>query len=263
MRRTTALTTVAVLVLTTAATWAMAASASARPSTSRGPGTNVAATKATKAAKVKVKPGSTWTLSPGTRCETDNFATAGKFSASAGATGNKGTYKVKGKKLTMTWTAGSASNDQFVGKFNKGANKYTGTYSHLTTEVPATLVPAAKGGCDVVSSAAQETFIGVGQQNDDVASVDGSGGVTPTGTIHFYVCAGSADPCTPSTKVQDLGTISLAGSGGTASAISELFSPTDTGAYCFLAEYSGDNHYPAGSDGSTADECFTVFSGGG
>jgi hypothetical protein len=269
MRRTAALTSVAVLVLMTAAiTWGMAASASARgrvaasPPAGRSPASAVTATKAAK--KVKVKPGSTWTLTEGARCETDTFAAGGLFSAGTDGTGDSGTWVTKSKKVTMTWKAGSATGDVFVGTFAKVADKYSGTYTHNAQGVPATLIPTRTAGCDVVTTAAEQPSIEFGDTDNDVAAVIGGGGFTPTGTIHFYACPGNANPCTSDAgEVTDLGTVAVAGSGSTASAISLPFTPETPGIFCFLGVYSGDSHYPPASDGSTADECFAVFPGGG
>jgi hypothetical protein len=102
----------------------------------------------------------------------------------------------------------------------------------------------------------------LGGSDSDTATVTGEAGITPGGDVHFYVCPGETAPCTPSSSgAVDLGSSLLAGSGGTATATSAGYTPPGTGSYCFLAVYGGDNNYASASDGSTADECFSVTPG--
>ena len=87
-------------------------------------------------------------------------------------------------------------------------------------------------------------------------------GITPTGSVTFYLCKGDASPCTATTAgAVDLGAVTLAGSAGTATATSASVSPLAGGTYCFVGVYSGDGNYLGGSDGSTTRECFTVLRG--
>jgi hypothetical protein len=228
-----------------------------------------AATKTKPPAKVKA--GSVWTLQPsGGVCQSDTFATHHKFSsAPTDGSGDAGTYKGT-KKLTMTWTAGTAAGQVFKGTWSRTTGDYTGRYAGDGQSVTAVLAPVAAGGCTgspttpVVTTAPTQTSVDVDVQNTDTATVTGSGGVTPTGSVTFYVCAGDSDPCTTSAAANggsDLGTADLSGSGGTATATSAGFAASSPGSYCFLGVYSGDTNYTSASDGSTSDECFTVTSG--
>ena len=100
--------------------------------------------------------------------------------------------------------------------------------------------------------------ITLGGSNTDGVTVTGVGGVTPTGTVTFYVCGPftSDTACTAAgTKV---GTSTLTGTGNMASATSPSFTPTATGIYCFFAVYAGDGNYGTASDGTIPRECFTV-----
>jgi hypothetical protein len=110
-----------------------------------------------------------------------------------------------------------------------------------------------------ISTSPTQATIVLGASDSDTATVTGVAGVTPTGYVHFYVCPGDTAPCTPSSSgVVDLGSSPLAGSGDIATATSAAFSPLSLGTHCFDGVYVGDGHYGTASDGSTADECFTV-----
>jgi hypothetical protein len=263
MRRS-ALVVAAVMMAATFITTA-SVSAAAAPGRSRA-----AAIGAKTKAPAKVKAGSLWTLQPdGGVCQSDSFATHHKFaSALADGSGDAGTYKGT-KKLTMTWTAGTATGEVFKGKWSRTTGDYTGSYASGDQSVTAVLAPVAAGGCPgskttpVVTTAPAHATVAVTVQNTDTATVTGSGGVTPTGSVTFYVCAGDSDPCTTSAAANggsDLGTADLTGSDGTATATSAGFAASSPGSYCFLGIYSGDTNYTSASDGSTSDECFTVIS---
>jgi hypothetical protein len=72
--------------------------------------------------------------------------------------------------------------------------------------------------------------------------VTGTGGVTPTGSVTFYVCGPTlGHACT--TAGTNLGSVTVSGSGNTATATSPAFTPPATGTYCFLGVYSGDGNY--------------------
>ena len=112
-----------------------------------------------------------------------------------------------------------------------------------------------------VSTAPVTATIVLGSSNADAATVTGVLGVTPTGTVHFYVCGPSvaATACTSTAaNMVDLGSVALTGSGNTATATGPSFTPSATGTYCFVGVYSGDSNYAGASDGSTTRECFTV-----
>lgn len=251
MRRSARVTPVLLLCLSTAslsvAAGSTAASASTRHSTHASHN---------KGKVARVKAGSTWTLKIGTSCESDSFAAQHKFSDGS-VKGDSGTYKGS-KVLTMTWKAGAASGAVFKGTFVKADDDYVGPYTNGDQSQPATLVPAATFSCDVLTTAPESTSISLGNSDVDTATVGGEGALTPTGTIHFYVCSGNTNPCTVPSAVDDLGTVALAGTGSSANAFSTPYTPLATGSYCFLGVYLGDAHYAPLSDGSTTDECFTV-----
>jgi hypothetical protein len=242
MRRWVTLTTAFLLVIA-AMTEATAASASAR------------------ATHAKVKPGTTWTLEQASTCATETFAAHHKFSAAiTDGTGDRGTYKGT-KKLSMTWKAGTDSGAIFKGTFSSSTGDYAGTYLLGASSVAATLLPSSAAGCASLTTAPTTASVPFGSSDTDTATVTGTSGVTPTGTVTFDVCSGDTDPCSPETAgVVSLGDATLSGSGGTATATatSASYAPPAAGTYCFFAVYSGDATYPSVSDSSTASECFDV-----
>ena len=92
----------------------------------------------------------------------------------------------------------------------------------------------------------------------DTATLSGDLGPV-TGTVTFFVCgpSGSAPDCSSGgTQHGEPKTIS----DGTA--VSDPFSPTEHGLYCFRAEYTPESHagpYSPGSHTNLTTECFTVF----
>jgi hypothetical protein len=101
-----------------------------------------------------------------------------------------------------------------------------------------------------------DATITLGQTNTDQATVTGVGGVTPTGSVAFFLCGPS-----------ELDAVGECGSGGalvstealdaSGQATSDAATPTSAGTWCFRGEYGGDANYRASTDHSTA-ECFTV-----
>ncbi len=103
----------------------------------------------------------------------------------------------------------------------------------------------------------------VNSSNTDTITVTGTGTTTPTGTVHFYVCGpdASAQDCTLSSdNLTDLGTVNLPTCNGCTSvtATSSGYTATSAGTYCFLGAYQGDGNYQATSDGTSANECYSV-----
>jgi hypothetical protein len=102
------------------------------------------------------------------------------------------------------------------------------------------------------SQSVQDTATVVGNQAAD----------TPSGLVTFFLC--NSVPC--SSGGTNIGTGSLSGSAGTASAnspaVNTTTSPLTPGTYCFRAEWPGDTNYPAplaefgGANGT--NECFTI-----
>ena len=140
----------------------------------------------------------------------------------------------------------------FLGVYS-GDTNYSAASDCSTTRECFTVTVAPPG----VTTAPGHSTIVLGNSNTD-ATVTGVGGVTPTGTVTFYVCGPFATATACTTAGTDLGSVTLSGSAGTATATSPAYTPTATGTYCFLGVYSGDTNYSAASDGSTTRECFTV-----
>ena len=140
----------------------------------------------------------------------------------------------------------------FLGVYSGDGNYATRSDGSTTRECFA-VTPATPG----VSSSPANATITLGNSDTDTATVTGVLGVTPTGTVTFYVCGPFASATACTTSGTKLGTVTLAGSGGTATAIGPAYTPLSTGTYCFLGVYSGDGNYGGGSDGSIG-ECFGV-----
>jgi hypothetical protein len=166
-----------------------------------------------------------------------------------------GSVAVSGSGITATaaspaYTPTAVGTYCFLGVYS-GDGNYLGGSDGSTTRECFVITQAPPE----FSTAPSSGSIVFGNSNTDTATVTGVGGVTPTGTVHFYVCKG-ANPCT--TSGTDLGSVTLAGSSGVGTATSPAYTPSATGTYCFLGVYSGDGNYSGGSDGSTARECFVV-----
>jgi hypothetical protein len=128
------------------------------------------------------------------------------------------------------------------------------------------------GECGVTLTTDESTtngtiVLGAGSVTD-TATVTGTGGggapPTPSGTVAFFICLpteldANGECSTGGTQV---GTPAegetLSGSGSTATATSEAFTPTVVGKHCWRAEYSGDDNYDATNEFDGATECFTV-----
>ncbi len=105
------------------------------------------------------------------------------------------------------------------------------------------------------STTPTNSTIVLGGSNTDGATVTGSDGADPTGTVSFYACGVNVNPCTPSGTPFDVETLS--GTANPSSVTSTSFTPSSTGTWCFAAVYSGDSSYSGSSDQSS-DECYTV-----
>ncbi len=101
----------------------------------------------------------------------------------------------------------------------------------------------------------------------DTATVTGNQATkTPSGTVTFFLCGPTQTATGCSSGGTNIGTGTLSGSGGTASAaspdVNTASSPLAAGVYCFRAEWPGDTNYPTaltefgGANGT--NECFTV-----
>ncbi|HXQ44013.1 MAG TPA: hypothetical protein VN816_05210, partial [Acidimicrobiales bacterium] len=168
--------------------------------------------------------------------------TSGTKLGSVTLAGSGNTATATGPSYTPTATGTYC----FLGVYS-GDGNYTGASDGSTTRECFTVTMATPG---VTTSPAKTTIV-LGTSDSDGATVTGVAGTTPTGSVHFYVCPGNANPCTAGTAgVVDLGSVTLAGSGNTATATGPSYTPTATGTYCFLGVYSGDGNYAGGSDGS-------------
>ncbi len=176
--------------------------------------------------------------------------TAGTKLGSVGLSGSGNTATATGPSYTPAATGIYC----FLGVYS-GDGNYAGASDNSTSRECFTVTMATP----TVTTAPTSGTIILGGSDSDGATVTGVLGITPTGSIHFYVCPGNANPCTAGTAgVVDLGTVTLSGSGNTATATGPSYTPAATGIYCFLGVYSGDGNYAGASDNSTSRECFTV-----
>ena len=191
---------------------------------------------------------------------TVTFYVCGPFTTATACTisGTKlgsGTLGGSGDTATTTgpsFTPTATGTYCFFGLYS-GDGNYAGGSDGSTSSECFGVTPATPK----VTSAPASTSISLGSPDSDTATVKGVLGVTPTGTVTFYVCGPFTSDTACTTSGTDLGTVTLAGSGGTATAGSPSYTPKATGTYCFLGVYSGDGNYIPGSDGSVG-ECFLV-----
>jgi hypothetical protein len=172
---------------------------------------------------------------------------AGTYSVTEGAEPNGFTFE------NLSCTGGTTSTSGETVTINlKPGDKVKCTYvNQQNTATLGTLVSNA--GPVFPSQSVQDTATVTGNQAAD----------TPSGTVTFFLC--NSVPC--SSGGTNIGTGSLSGSGGTASAnspaVNTAASPLTPGTYCFRAEWPGDSNYPAplsefgGANGN--NECFTVI----
>jgi hypothetical protein len=136
-----------------------------------------------------------------------------------------------------------------------------------STSITATLKDYVLGGfgdcgANVTTQVSSTSVsIGTGSVNvSDTASILGTGSGTPpnpTGTVDFYLC-GPEDGITSCDTSGELVAENVGLSDANpAIALSGDVAVTEVGDYCFFADYSGDDNYPAGGDDGT-NECFTV-----
>jgi hypothetical protein len=97
----------------------------------------------------------------------------------------------------------------------------------------------------------------LGSSNVDNAEVFGTDDTAPTGTVTFYTCPESVDPCTSANWTQLANPVNVTTGSDTSTASSASFTPDATGTWCFAAVYGGDGNYTGSSD-QGAGECFTV-----
>ena len=150
--------------------------------------------------------------------------------------------------------------------FNTGVQSGNGVVTFTYT------LPASTSATSVTVTPSGSTALGDGGTLSDTLTVTGvSGGPTPTnaaGGVAFYVCQVStsstlAPGVCPATGAPFDATEILSGSGDTATATSNPFTPTSTGTWCFSATYGGDADYAGSADNTTegnadANECVLI-----
>jgi hypothetical protein len=147
----------------------------------------------------------------------------------------------------------------FLGVYSGDAN-FDGASDGSATDECFTVTQATPA----VTSSPFEASIALGGTDSDAVTVTGTDGITPTGTVTFWVCPGDTTPCTSSSSgAVDLVTNPVSdGEDQNAAAVgaySDHYTPPSAGTYCFSAVYSGDDNYTSASD-ATSDECFDVTS---
>ncbi len=224
-----------------------------------------ASSSSSSVAAVTVRPGSAWRLGDGAFCETDSFSRHGSFTGiTDDGIATEGTYtRTKHDKVvTMAWGQGPVPGAVFRGRHRNGPQVYAGPYSPpgpvTGNSVTADLHPAPGPDCPQATVAPGSPTVSVDAGETDTLTLTGSHGVTPHGEVSFAVCPGDGSACDPSSSTADnLGLVSLSGSGGTASATTS-FDPPAAGPYCYWARYDGSKDTLAVTEASTTDQCFTA-----
>jgi hypothetical protein len=269
-RRWPVWTSFAILMVTTVAvTTGTAAPSTAGAAVSAVSGTTMVAptrvTDSPASKPVKAKAGTTWVLTDGAFCQTDAFATHRTFAATA-ANGDAGTFQRRAAKLTMTWTQGPSAGNGFLGRYRKSDKAYTGHYTIGGQGLAATLHLASGPGqsCPLVTAAPRTSSVGVNAEIADTATITGTAGQAPTGSVVFYECPAANAPCDENaTGTRSLGSVTVTGSGDVVSATSAPFYTPDPGPYCFSAFYSGDAVDAAVRDDAPPGQCFTITASDG
>ena len=162
-----------------------------------------------------------------------------------------GTVDVSGSGDTVRATSPSFDADTlgnycFAAVYS-GAHTYASVVSASTSDQCFTVTPAGS----VTTAAPGSASVALGASDTDTATVRGvNGGSVPTGTVTFYVCGpdttltscGAPTPASGS-GVEVGSPVTLLPGSGLATATSAAVTPTATGAYCFLAVYSGDHNF--------------------
>ena len=121
-----------------------------------------------------------------------------------------------------------------------------GTASFSLSNSQTATVDFYNAASSTTTTLLSSSSITLGQSITDTATVTGVG-VTPTGTVQFYVMAPGGSFVLFSTKTLD----------ASGQATSASYQPLTTGTYYFKAEYSGDDNYMPSQSGDT-DEPLTV-----
>jgi hypothetical protein len=226
-----------------------------------GPGTQVASANPSAPIASWAVPGTTWTLSTGSACESETFQRHGAFDATGNDTGapngDAGTVRRsdrRGSRLDMTWTVGADKGAWFSGRYDRREGEYVGTSDFGGVSAPAEISPSGTVGCPVLSATLSAQAATLGQSDSVTVSVIGSVGA-PTGSVQFWIC--SASPCNPASgTTTPLPTETLSGTDNTASATVSS-PPLAGGSSCFAYRYGGDDH-DAAVFASPSGLCATV-----
>jgi len=128
-----------------------------------------------------------------------------------------------------------------------------GNYSASSDNRSNECFNVGKASSNTTTTPSNESIV-LGDVILDGSVTSGLGGdyPVPTGNVTFYLCDLGVVPCASNgTQIGD--PVALANG----SASSDPIAPLEAGAYCFRADYSGDDNYNASSDGSLG-ECFGV-----
>jgi uncharacterized repeat protein (TIGR01451 family) len=109
-----------------------------------------------------------------------------------------------------------------------------------------------------ISTQVSDDSIVIGQGSvSDTAHLSGSKGV-PAGTVDFFLCGPTGAPADCTSGGADAGAGKTVN--GSGDAVSNAMAPTETGFYCFRAEYhpAAGSKYLATSHVTTTNECFEV-----
>lgn len=160
---------------------------------------------------------------------------------------------------TTALSAGSATCTLGGGILQAANSPYTvsATYSGdplYATSTGSLSLPVSKGSSTTTATAAV-TSNASSEGATDTATVTGAGGIQPSGTVTFYICANTTSGCTSGTQgATEVGTGTSLSSGQASSA---SYPVTSGSSYCFAAYYVGDSNYLGSSD-TSSDQCFTA-----
>lgn len=172
--------------------------------------------------------------------------------------------------IHVTWANGNQE-DVLLNKFTGGTAHYLTTDNLNSTVTSATAniysgwsgeFNLSHGPCTEtpetpsLSTQVSTTPITLGQSVTDTATLSGTQGDV-TGTVDFYACGPTASNEDCTTGGTPVGSDVAVTNG---SAISDSFTPTVIGSYCFRAEYTPDglSNYLATTHTNSDTECFTV-----
>jgi hypothetical protein len=166
-------------------------------------------------------------------------------------------------------SAGGGGGSGFVALSAITSNMNTGFRSGNGVVTITYTLPATTSATTASVTGTGSTVIGGGGTLTDTLTVTGTSGTTPTnapGGVAFYVCQVStsitlAPGVCPATGPPFDATEILSGSGDTATATSNAFTPTGAGTWCFSATYAGDANNAGSADNTSVtddNECVLI-----